>query len=415
MAPGDEVLTPLTDQFARHLYPPGDKPRPLTVYLRIDPGTDLDRLADAIKRIEALRGKALAGRDVHRIGVLSVFDAAPSAEEIDWLERVIVWAGGAGVPSVAVDAPPVEAARIHLSVQGLLGVLEPGAAARLLRAGASHGVAVGPRFRVDTETVMRTIWAGLFTARAHGLNAAKYGLTPLTLAQQRDVIGAVQRWTAGWTAIPAFYADTPLVTDDDVYLSDRVVEASGVWLEMARDQGAELVLFDCPDRFVPRIDASGQDTGRHLLRRDADDQHGAYTLDDVETLVERASELGVRILWSGGISHTQAFELAKRRVTGIFTTSSTAQPGPVSPVLAHDPLMATENTPTASGVKRVYGLIEAGALISSLAAQHPKQAKEIEARTATVISADLESDELNSALEALDEALIRGWPLHRGR
>jgi hypothetical protein len=122
----------------------------------------------------------------------------------------------------------------------------------------------------------------------------------------------------------------------------------------------------------------------------------------------------VRILWSGGISHAQAFELAKRGVAGIFTTSSTARPGPVSPVLAHDPRMPAENTPTVSGVKRVYGLIEAGALISSLAAEHPEQAKQIEERTGTVISAELESDELNSALEALGDALVQGWQLHWG-
>lgn len=414
MRPGDDPLKPLKERFAPYLKPPGDQPRPLTVYLRIDRGTDLGRLGELVQRIEGLRGEALAGPDTHRVGLLSIFEAAATQDDVDWLERVIRWAGGAGIPTVAVHAPPVEAARIRLSVQGLLQVLEPGAAARLLAAGASHGVTVEPRFRVDTESVMRTIWAGLHTARTHGLSAAKYGLTPLTFSEQRDVIGTIQRWTQGWTAIPAFYADTPLVTDDDIYLSDRVVEASVLWIEMAREQGAQLVLFDCPDRFVPRIDSDRQDAGRRLLRSDPQDAAGAYTFEHVEQILDRASDLGVRILWSGGIGHGQAFELARRGVTGIFTTSSTARPGPVSPVLANDPVMYAENAPTRSGVRRVHALIQAGALISRLAEQHHERSDQIEALCAPVQSAALESDELRGALDRLDEALTQGWRLHWG-
>jgi hypothetical protein len=415
IAPGDESLAPLKDLFAPYLKPPGGRPRPLTVYLRVDPGVALGALPGLIERVEELRGSALADAALHQVALLSVFPSAPTDREVDWIEKVIECAAGVGVPTVAVHAPAVEAAQIRVSVQGLLQILAPSAAARLLATGARLEVSVVPRFRVDTESVMRTIWAGLHTARAHGLSAAKYGLTPLTLAEQRSVIGKIQQWTKGWTAIPAFYADTPLVTDADVYLSDRVVEASLRWLEMAHEAEADLVLFDCPDRFIPRIDSSGTATGRRLLRRSPDDEEGAYSLADTEAIIARASELGVRILWSGGIQPRQAFELAKQGATGIFTTGSTARPAPVTPVLAQDPLLAAEGAPTESGVRRVHALIQAGFLISSLSGPHGDTSREIEESCGAVLSAELESDQLRAALDLLDAALAQGWPLHWAR
>ncbi len=40
-----------------------------------------------------------------------------------------------------------------------------------------------------------------------------------TLEEQAQVIELVTQWTSGWTAIPAFYVDTPLVTATEVFAS----------------------------------------------------------------------------------------------------------------------------------------------------------------------------------------------------
>lgn len=408
----EDAVEKVTAQFAPFLKPPGGQPRPLTVHLHVQPRTNPDALTALAARIETLRGSKLAGPNLHKLAALVVFDAPPGAADIAWLAQLIDRAAAAKIPIVAIDAPPGAAAHVHISVQGVLNALDPPAAMKLLAAAARNNVALVPRYQVDTETVRRTIWAALHTARAHGLNGAKYGLTPLTMEEQRPVITAIQAWAGDWTTIPAFYADTPLVTAADVLLSDRVVAASLQWLDMAHAAGARVVLFDCPDRYVPRIDSSGQAAGRHLLRHGPEDRGAAYSLADVDTILAHARTLGVKILWSGGIQADQAFELAKRRVSGIFTTSSTAKLGPVTPVLADDPRLAAESVPTETGVRRVHALIQAGFLIAALAQQHAALAKRIGDLCPPVLAAPLESAELKAALDKLDDALIEGWKLH---
>ena len=398
----------LAKVFEPFLHAPGGAPRPLTVLLRVAPGSDVGALRPLRAVAEALRQGGMVDPSVHRLGFLAVFDREPEDADVEWAVALVEAAADAGLALVAFDGPLEEAARIRVSVQGILQLFDAPEAQRLLKAGAALDVAVGPRFVLDVGTAARTIWAGLHTARTFGLSAAKYGLTPLTLSEQRRVIADVARWTSGWTAVPAFYADTPLVTDDDVFLGDRVVEAALLWLDMIHDLGVRLVLFDCPDRFAPRIDVTGAPAARRLLRDAPDDTGGAFSLEDVERILVRARKLGVRILWSGGIGPAQALALARQRVAGIFTTSSTALPGPVTPILADDPRLARENAPTRSGVRRVHCLIQAGFVASRLAAA-PDLLREIEERIGPVLSAKLETPELTDALARLDEVLVRAW------
>lgn len=402
------AIQTLAKMFEPFLNTPGGVPRPLTVLLRVVPGSDVGALRKLRSVAAALRRADLIEPSAHRLGLLTVFDREPEDADVDWAVALVEAAADADLSLVAFDGPLEEAARVRVSVQGILQLFDAPEAQRLLKAGAARGVAISPRFVLDVGTAARTIWAGLHTARTFGLSAAKYGLTPLTLSEQRRVIADVARWTSGWTAVPAFYADTPLVTDDDVFLGDRVVEAALLWLDMVHDLGVRLVLFDCPDRFAPRIDLTGAPVARRLLRDTPDDTSGAFSPEDVDRILVRARELGVRILWSGGIGPSQALALARRRVAGIFTTSSTALPGPVTPVLADDPRLARENVPTRSGVRRVHSLIQAGFVSSKLVAA-PDLLQEIEERIGPALSAKLESPELNDALARLDEVLVRAW------
>jgi hypothetical protein len=211
----------------------------------------------------------------------------------------------------------------------------------------------------------------------------------------------VSRWMRGWTAIPAFYVDTPLVTDDDVLDPSRPVEAACSWLTMARDAGASLVLFDCPDRITPR----------RLLRQAASaaDDPGVLTLDDVDRILAQARTLGMEILWSGGITAPQAFELAKREVHGIFSTSSTARKIAVTAPFKDDPRLAAENEPTEIGVRRMHGVVQGGFLSTALQARDPTLAGSIDELTRTLLAAEGDAAAIERALAALNERLLPAW------
>ena len=270
-----------------------------------------------VPKLESGRKEGKIGpADLQRLSILVVYPGEIK-DDLQPISDAIRLAAELGVPEVAVDGEPVESARRHLSIQGLLNVLEPAAAEKLLGEAARAKVRLSYRYEDDPESAAHTIWAGLFSARALGLNAAKYGLTPLVLDQQRYVIEHVQRWMKGWTAIPAFYIDIPLVTSDTVYQSDRCVEAAQRWLKMASSAGAKVVLIDAPDRIKPR---------RLLKATGKNDDIGVLNLEQAKQLNEYAEKLGLRVLWAGGIHADQAFQLAKLGVFGIFTTTSTAKP-----------------------------------------------------------------------------------------
>ena len=155
------------------------------------------------------------------------------------------------------------------------------------------------------NSAARTIWTGLEAARANGFDAGKYGLLPLTLEEQGQVIELITQWTSDWTAIPAFYVDTPLVTATEVIDVGQCEVAARRWLKVARGAGATTVLFDAPDRVNPRKLVHGSDS-----------PDGVLTPDQIEALRDYSEVLGVGTSWSGGITAPQAFDLAQRRVFG---------------------------------------------------------------------------------------------------
>jgi hypothetical protein len=263
-----------------------------------------------------------------------------------------------------------------------------------------YGVRLTYRYKIDVESAARTIWTGLHTARAHGFAAGKYGLLPLTLEEQHTTIELISRWTRGWAAIPAFYVDTPLLTSTDVFDETRCEEAAKAWLKMARGAGAETVLFDSPDRVTPRrlLRTPG-------LKVDA----GILDLGAIDRLLEYARQLGVSILWSGGITSHQAFELAKRKVFGIFSTSSTAAKIAVTAQFESDPRLPSENEPTEFGVRRIHAIVQGGFLNSALNGLDAQLAQSIDALTTAVVEAETDAGRAGAALEELDPVLIQGW------
>jgi hypothetical protein len=280
--------------------------------------------------------------------------------------------------------------------------LDPEHLRRLLILSRQLGVRLTHRHHLDVETAARTIWTGLHTARTNGFSAGKYGLMPMTLEEQGAVIEIITGWTADWTAIPAFYVDTPLLTAEDVYDDTRCKDAAKLWLKTARGAGAKIVLFDSPDRVNPR---------RLIRQPNVANDIGVLSLADIEEILGYAKELGISILWSGGITSRQAFELAKRKVFGIFSTSSTAAKIAVTAAFEADPRLAAENEPTDFGVRRIHAIIQGGFLSATVRDRGKDLAKSIASSSERLLAAEQDQAQSSVELNNLNVELLRGWQL----
>lgn len=384
---------------------PDRRPRPLTIRLLVKAPDCMGALRDLVPAIESGRGDGRLGpRETHRLSCLLVFDEPIGSQpQIERIREAIALAASLKVPEVAIDGDVRELARRRLSMQGLLNVLDPALAGSLLGEADRAGVRLAYRYDLDEESAARTVWTGLNCARQQGLSAAKYGLVPLTIEQQMEVVELNQRWLAGWTPIPAFYVDTPLVTECDVFQSDRCPEAAEMWLSLVGARGARVILVDAPDRVEPR----------KLLKADGGPaDRGVLFLDQVRALSRHAERLGLRVLWSGGIAAKQAFELARLQVGGIFTTSSASRPVAVHGPLTDDPQLAAAVEPTETGIRRIHALIQAGFLCSVLWDVERGLVGPMERAAAALIECGPEGKETKAALSALDEIMIHGWKRH---
>lgn len=388
--------------FNPFLRTPDGHPRPLTVRLSVKPNTDVALLKDAVAVLEQKRTAGLIGPpDVHKFSALLVFDEEIGNEtQFRIIEKVIEASAGAGLKEVAVDGDLREAARRRLGIQSLLNVLNVQPLRRLLAFAQRAGVRLAYRYQLDVDSAACTIWTGLHTARTHGFSAGKYGMVPMTLEEQARTVELITKWTRGWTAIPAFYVDTPLLTASDVYDDSRCEQAATLWLEMARGGGAKVALFDSPDRVSPR----------HLVRQSGvSTDTGVFTVDEIQRIAAYADDLGISVLWSGGISSRQAYELAKCGVAGIFSTSSTATKIAVTAEFDRDPRLAAENEPTEFGVRKIHAVIQGGFLSQILRKNHANLANSIEARTQHLLESEQDAVRATSELFGLNAELIRGW------
>jgi hypothetical protein len=396
----------IISEFQRFIDTPDRRPRPLVVRLWLEPG-EFEQVAAVVEKIDKAREIGQIGpADTHRLSVLVVFKEEIATDaQLEQIESVIAAAANLKIAEVAIDGDQLPYARQRWGAQGLLNILSVRSSNRLLKFAAERGVRVTPRYQADVESAARTIWTGLEAARVCGFDAGKYGLLPLTLEEQVRVIELITRWTTGWTAIPAFYVDTPLVTATEVFDVAQCEVAARRWLKAARGAGATIVLFDAPDRVSPR-----------KLVQGADSPDGVLTPDQIEALRNYGELLGVKILWSGGITAPQAFDLARRRVFGIFSTSSTASKMAVTAQFERDPRLAAENEPTEFGVRRMHAIIQGGFLSSRMRNLDTKLARELETSTTDLVASGGEAAKSQVALEALSTLLVSGWrQLERAR
>ncbi|MFZ1148333.1 MAG: hypothetical protein WAR76_01195, partial [Xanthobacteraceae bacterium] len=176
--------------FHQFLETPDRRPRPLTVRLQFDPGAGCTQLAALVRILDEARKKGEIGpANTHQLSVLVSFKEEIATDaQLEQSEAIIAAAADLGVHEVAIDGAQLSYARQRWGAQGLLNVLSIPASNRLLKFASARGVRLRPRYQIDVDSAARTIWTGLEAARVNGFDAGKYGLLPLTLEEQGQVI-----------------------------------------------------------------------------------------------------------------------------------------------------------------------------------------------------------------------------------
>jgi len=311
----------------------GRNPQPW-LRLRFDAAIPADRRGELLGAAAAEAPVAVAIR---------AEDGVDSAR--DAIELVVRSAAEAVVVD-GVARPPVDA---RAASPGLLNYFEVEEARLVLQAAHAHGVSIEPALRVDTDSVANQIWCGLYAARAMGLHLGKYGLFPLTMQEAERVIGCIQDWIRDWTVAPALYLDVPAVDGHRIYDLAEAHTAAQRWLEVAAGAGASIVLIDTVEK----------SRGLHLVKDSAEDEAGILSWEDVDVLQRTARELGLKVLWAGGIPLAQLREFGRRRPFGLYVTSAVSKAAMLEPGEQDIGLISTKE-PVREKIALAKLLLEAG-------------------------------------------------------
>jgi hypothetical protein len=340
----------LVEKFNHFLHTPDGKPRPLVVFVEFASNR---RDAERTTMLRALRRYVEAGKiaapKVHKLGLHVVVRAGRQGRD-DAL-RAIDLAHAAGTRHVSIDGVVRPEADRAISLPGLTDYLAPDLVADVLRNAQQKGVQVRPLNQVDPDTVARSIWSALNTARGMGLHLGKYGLFPLTLEEMDAVVGKVQGWFADWAAAPVYYVDQGIVSDKAVYVENDRAKGVATWLRAMAKHKVKVVLIDTVDKAK----------GWKILRT-GDDSKGLLSLREVARLDDLGRRKGIKVLWAGSITGPQAYEFGALGVFGIYVTTAASKSVAVSGTYKSDPGLAAEKQPTFSGVLDVKTLLEAGYL-----------------------------------------------------
>jgi hypothetical protein len=350
------VKAEIAAAFSPFLKTPDKKPRPLVVFVEFRLGSSrkrADRKAMLQKLVEYTKSSGIAAPKVHRLGLNVRIGWGPKGR--DSVLEAIDLARGAGIRNVSVDGVVRKVADRAISHPGLTNYLAPGLVGEILQYAAKKGVRVRPLLQVDPDTVARSIWSALNTARAMGLHLGKYSLLPLTLDESERVVDQVQRWFSDWSAAPVFYVDQGIIDREGVYVERNRSKGVAVWLRAMAKHGVKVVLIDTADK----------SKGWKLLRS-GDDPKGLLSSREVSRLAALGERLGIKVLWAGGITGPQAYELGKLGVFGIYVTTAAAMDVAVTGTYLTDPAMAKGKRPTFAGVLSVKTLLEAGYLSQRL-------------------------------------------------
>ena len=385
---------------------PDREPRPLTVFV------DIPRFVrmTAAKKRTALRklaafvasGKA-AGKKAapsgHSLGLAAWVGLGPKGRDASM--EAIDLASSVGIEVVILDGVKRKVAAEAISLAGLLDYFPPGIVGPLLRKAKQKNVRLRAANLPDTDTIARSIWSGLATARSMGANLGKYGCFPLTRPEIDNVVELIQRWLPTWSAAPVFFVDQGLLREGAVDVDRDIPRGIEIWLETVAEHKVSVVLIDTIDKA----------TGRRLLKKSSDDKKAFLSLKQIARIEKRARELGIKVLWAGGFGMRDAFEMGKLNAFGIYVTSAAATTIPVGGSYLSDPGLAGLKEPTKEAVLRTKIILEAGFLTSRLEGEVSSQ---IDQAAESLLLALDEGDKtrINRYTTALASACEAGWRLH---
>lgn len=342
---------------------PDGRPRPLTVFIDVPRYVRMTRprkraaLRKLVRHVasgKAAGNGAKAAPPGQELGLTVWTKLGPpgQAEAI----AAIDLAASVGMRVVAVDGVKRKDADRAVSLAGLLDYFPPGLVGPILRAAAAKGIRVRTANLPDTDTIARSTWVGLTTARSCGASLGKYGCFPLTRLETDQVVAQVQSWLPDWSAAPVFFVDQGLLGEGRVDVGRDLSRGLKSWLETVAVHGVRVVLIDTIDKA----------TGKRLLKRSADDDSGFIGPHQVKDAEDLARRLGIKVLWAGGMGLRDAYEMGRLGVFGIYVTSAAATTIPVDGAYRRDPALAGVKEPSKAAVLRTKILLEAGFLAARL-------------------------------------------------
>jgi hypothetical protein len=332
---------------------PSGRPRSSIVLIQFERKLSAAKSAAIFGKLaDAVAAGTFCSPKLHRLGLL--VRVGPKITRIKHTQAAIALAKKCGLDEVFLDGPSIRAAAEPLA--GLLNQFEETELATLLPLAAKNGLRLKPKVQVDPATTARHVWTGLSVARNMGFSLGKYGLVPLTLDEQKEVIARIQYWFASWCAAPVCYIDYPILTDNQIYNGSSLAQGIELWLKMVKTQNVRVVL----------IDTSKKSEGRHLLKTTTDDFKGFFSLPEVQMLDAIGKTHGIKVLWAGGITLPQAYQMGRLGVFGIYVTSAAATLKPIGDRYRRDPFLTGVREPDPEAVARVGLLMQTGFLVARL-------------------------------------------------
>lgn len=323
--------------------------RQITVSLRL---ADDSAPEDQASQVQAVQAAAKAMSNELEVGVGCALLVLATGDVSAQIKSAIDVATAQGIDLVLLEGRAEMPTEGRPALPGVLNYCGVEMARELLPYAADRRVHLYPRDIIDTDSVARETWTGLYAAKSMRFDAGKYGLFPLTFQQMEPVISQVQSWLSDWSPAPAFYVDVPWLDGSRVYTLTEAFESTGAWFELVARHGAEVVLIDTVDKSA----------GRHLVKQTEDDATGILSWGEVEELDSRARQLGLRVLWAGGIPVSEVYAFGRLGAFGIYVTTAVARRQRISDKYAGDLTLAEEREPTGPGIARVKLLLEAGFL-----------------------------------------------------
>jgi hypothetical protein len=400
-----DAKTAIAAAFKPFVETPDGTPRPLTVLIdfhNTSPLDDTQKLAVLSDLAKYVSSGAAAGKKAapagQKLGLVIWPRLGPTGR--DQAFAAIDLASRAGLDLVVIDGVKRKAADAAISLAGLLDYFPPGIVGPLLRHAKERGVAIRPANLPDTDTIARSIWVGLTTARNMGANLGKYGCFPLTLGEIDHVVEQVQSWLPSWSAAPVFFVDQGLMRDGAVDVEHDLPRGLEAWLETVASHGARVVLIDTVDKA----------NGRRLLKKTRDDKTGYLTPAQIDRVEHYARTKGIKALWAGGFHLRDAYDLGRLGVFGIYVTSAAATTIPVGGSYVRDPALPGVKEPSKPAVLRTKILLEAGFLSSKL---EDDTGRAIAARAdrllATINEPAPDVKRATAETTALAKACVEGW------